>query len=337
MSAVTAPTDGRSPAAPTRRPTVLRDLARRVPYFVPALVAVAIVVAFTVAEDPQFLVGGWERVLVYAAPLLLLAMAQAPVVLSGGGGLDLSVGPAAGLVSALIAAVLIPNGMSVAWFVVLAAVVLGAAVGTLNGALVTLVRIPPIIATLATYLVFAGLATQVLGAPTGSLPAWMSWFTDVDGPVPNVLWVLLGVGAVWWLLTRTAYGRNLLFVGSNDRAAYTAGVNVTAVRFLAYLITGVMAGIGGLVLTAVLGGADATVGPTYTLQTVAAVALGGISLAGGRGGLFGAAVGGVLLFLIQNYLTLTQASSFVLQMAYGVVLIVAIVANGAWDRKRKAR
>ncbi|WP_193614748.1 ABC transporter permease subunit [Nocardioides lijunqiniae] len=316
---------------------LLQTVARKVPYFVPALVAVGVMLLLTASESETFLDGGWKLVLVYASPLVLLAMAQAPVVLSGGGGLDLSVGPTAGLVSVVIAAVLIPRDLSVAWLVIVAAILTGAAAGAVNATLVTLVRIPPIIATLATYLVFAGLATQVLGAPTGFLPEWMSWFTSVDGVLPNVLYVILGVGLVWLLLTRTAYWRNLLMVGSNDRAAYTAGVNVTAVRFLAYLLTGVMAGVAGLVLTAVLGGADSTVGPTYTLQAIAAVALGGLSLAGGRGGLFGAAVGAVLLFLIQNYLTLTEASSFELRMAYGVVLIVAIVANGAWDRKRKAR
>lgn len=317
--------------------SALTTLLRRVPYFVPALVAVAVLVVLTLGESPEFLDGGWKLVLVYASPLILLAMAQTPVVLSGGGGLDLSVGPAAGLVSVVIAAVLIPRDLSVAWLVIGVAILLGALIGAANGALVTMVRIPPIIATLATYLVFAGLATQILGAPTGFLPQWMSWFTGTDGVVPNVTWVLAVVGALWWLLTRTAFGRNLMMVGSNDRAAYTAGVPVTAVRFLAYVVTGAITGVAGLVLTAVLGGADATVGPTYTLQAVAAVALGGISLAGGRGGMVGAVAGAALIFLIQNYLTLTEASSFVLQMAYGVVLIVAIVANGAWDRKRKAR
>jgi len=316
---------------------LLQTAIRRTPYFLPALIAVSIMIALTASESSDFLGDGWKLVLVYASPLLILAMAQTPVVLSGGGGLDLSVGPTAGLVSVVITAVLISRDISVAWFIILAAVSLGALAGAINAVLVTLSRIPPIIATLATYLVFAGVATQILGAPTGFLPRWMTWFTDSDGPVPNVLWVIAGIGAAWWLLTRTAYWRNLLMVGSNDRAAYSAGVNVTAVRFVAYLIAGIIAGVGGLVLTAVLGGADSTVGPTYTLQAIAAVALGGISLAGGRGGLLGAATGAALLFLIQNYLTLTEASSFFLQMAYGVVLVVAIVANGAWDRKRKAR
>ncbi|MGI5290547.1 ABC transporter permease [Nonomuraea polychroma] len=309
---------------------------RSVPYFVPALLAVLVMLVITVTKSSHFLDGGWKLVLVYASPLILLAMAQTPVVLSGGGGLDISVGPAAGLVSVVLAVGLIAHDLSVAWLVVLAALVVGGLIGALNGTLVALMRIPPIIATLATYLVFTGVATQVLGSPTGYLPEWMSWFTGVDEPVPNVLWLILGVGALWWLLTRTAYWRNLRMVGSNDRAAYTAGVPVTAVRFVAYVLTGVMVGIAGLVLTAVLGGADATVGPTYTMLAVAGVALGGVSLAGGRGGLLGAACGAVLLFLIQNFLILTEASSFVVQAAYGVVLVVAIVVNGAWDRKRKS-
>jgi ribose transport system permease protein len=309
---------------------------RSVPYFVPTLLAVLVMLVITVTKSSHFLDGGWKLVLVYASPLILMAMAQTPVVLSGGGGLDISVGPAAGLVSVVLAAGLIAHNLSVAWLVVLAALVVGGLIGALNASLVALMRIPPIIATLATYLVFTGVATQVLSSPTNYLPEWMSWFTDVDEPVPNVLWLILGVGVLWWLLTRTAYWRNLRMVGSNDRAAYTAGVPVTAVRFVAYTLTGVMVGIAGLVLTAVLGGADATVGPTYTMLAVAGVALGGVSLAGGRGGLLGAACGAVLLFLIQNYLTLTEASSFVVQAAYGVVLVVAIVVNGAWDRKRKS-
>lgn len=326
-SGVAAPTPTRSVRLPFRRPAV--------PPFTPALVAIAVMVLVTGAKNPSFYEGGWKQVLVYASPLIILAMAEAPVLLSGGGGLDLSVGPAAGLVSVILAAELIPNGISVAWAIVLAAIIMGALIGSLNGALTSLVRIPPVVATLATYLVFAGIATQLLGAPTGTLPSWMNWFTETEGLLPNVAYVIVGVGAVWTLICRTAYWRNLRAVGSDDRAAFTSGIPVTAVRFTAYLLAGAIAGVGGLVLTAVLGGADSTVGPTYTLQAIAAVALGGVSLAGGRGGLMSAACGAILLFLIQNYLTLVQVSSFVLQMIYGLVLIIAVVGNGLWDRSRR--
>jgi ribose transport system permease protein len=142
---------------------------------------------------------------------------------------------------------------------------------------------------------------------------------------------------LWFLLLRTAFWRNLIAVGSNDRAAFTAGVPVTMVRFIAFVLSGAMAGVGGILLTAVLGGADATVGPQYTLIAIAGAAVGGISLSGGRGGLVGAAAGGASLFLIQNILSFVQVSSFVLQIAYGLVLIVAIVFNGGWDYLRLRR
>jgi ribose transport system permease protein len=109
------------------------------------------------------------------------------------------------------------------------------------------------------------------------------------------------------------------------------------VRFIAFVLSGAMAGVGGILLTAVLGGADATVGPQYTLIAIAGAAVGGISLSGGRGGLVGAAAGGASLFLIQNILSFVQVSSFVLQIAYGLVLIVAIVFNGGWDYLRLRR
>jgi ribose transport system permease protein len=293
-------------------------------------------VVMTGVKNPAFIHGGWKQVLVYASPLILLAMAQTPVVLAGGGGLDLSVGPAAGLVSVLLAADLIPRGLSAWWAVVLVALAVGVAMGTLNGVLAVVIRIPPIIATLGTYLVFAGIAAQLLTVPVGISATWANWLTDTNGPVPNVTYVIAIIGLLWYGLCRSAYLRNLRAVGSNDRAAFTAGVPVTMVRLTAYLITGLIVGVGGLVLTAVLGGADATVGPTYTLLAIAAVALGGSSLAGGRGGMIGAVCGAAFLFLIQNYLTLMQVSSFVLQMIYGIALIVAVVFNGLWDKRRKA-
>jgi ribose transport system permease protein len=310
---------------------------KSIPYFVPALVAVVVMVVITGAKNPAFYDEGWKQVLVYASPLILLAMAQAPVVLAGGGGLDLSTGPAAGLISVILAAELIPRDISVWWAICVAALVLGAVSGAVNGLLSAVVRIPPIIATLATYLVFTGLASQLLSSPTGSIPSWFSWFVETDGPVPNVTYIIVAVGLLWSALCRTAYWRNLRAVGSNDRAAFTAGVPITKVRFSAYVLAGLMTGVGGLTLTAVLGGADSTVGPTYTLQAIAAVALGGISLAGGRGGLVGAVCGAALLFLIQNYLTLLAVSSFVLQMIYGIVLIAAVVSNGIWDKRRRTR
>jgi ribose transport system permease protein len=104
------------------------------------------------------------------------------------------------------------------------------------------------------------------------------------------------------------------------------------------VITGVFAGIAGLMLTALIGSADANIAPTYTLIAISAVALGGVSLAGGRGGLVGAAIGAICIFLIQSVLTLFNVSTFVLQIAYGTILVIAICLTAVQDRiERRAR
>ncbi len=126
-------------------------------------------------------------------------------------------------------------------------------------------------------------------------------------------------------------------VGSDDRAAYTAGVPVTLVRFLAYVLTGVLAGAAGLMLTALIGSADPNIGPSYTLIAIAAVALGGVSLAGGRGGLAGAAIGAVDIFLLQSLLTAFNVSTYVLQVAYGAILVSAVVLTALQERLAATR
>ena len=118
-------------------------------------------------------------------------------------------------------------------------------------------------------------------------------------------------------------------VGSDDRAAYTAGVDVTRVRFIAYVIGGAFAGVAGMSLTALIGSADPNVGPAYTLLAISAAALGGVSLAGGRGGLLGATIGAIDIFLLQSALTFFNVSTFVLQVAYGAILVFAIDADRA--------
>jgi ribose transport system permease protein len=309
---------------------------RRIPEYLPSLVGVLIVVALTSNANVQFLGGGgWRLVLVYAAPVILLAMAQAPAVISGNGGIDLSGGPTMGLISVVVVGVLVPQGVTSPAAVLTLALAMGMLVGVINGAMIAYVRIPPIIATLATYLIFSGLSVEVLGAPTGVVPSWFSSLVDVTLGLPNVGYVILLVCALWGVLMRSAFGRNLRAVGSNDRAAYTAGVPVARVRLAAYVISGLISGIAALVLIAVLGGADATVGPTYTLKAIAAVALGGLSLSGGRGGMASAVCGATLLFLIQNYLTFIDVSPFVLQMIYGAILVFAVAASGTWTQLRE--
>ena len=131
----------------------------------------------------------------------------------------------------------------------------------------------------------------------------------------------------WLSLKQLPYYEYLMAVGSDDRAAYTAGVPVGMVRFLSYVITGLFAGMAGLMLTALIGSADPNVGPSFTLLAISAVALGGVGLGGGRGGFLAAAVGAVDIFLLQSALTYFNVTTFVLQIAYGLILVVSVSVN----------
>lgn len=262
-----------------------------------------------------------------AAPVILAAFAVTPTLLVGNGGIDLSVGPLMGLVNVLVVYELVERaGLANPVVVIVLALVAGAAVGLVNGVLVAYVRIQPIVATLGTYLICAGLTVSLLSTPGGQVPGWLADLADRASFVPIAV-----VLAVWWGLTRLPFHEQLMATGDDERAAFTSGIDTSRMRVAAYVLGGVFAAVAGLSLSAVLGSADPNVGPSYTLTGIAAAALGGVSLAGGRGGLLRALVGALTLFLLQNLLTYLHVSPFLLQVAYGAVLVVAVAVNGQAD------
>lgn len=267
-----------------------------------------------------------------AAPLILAAVASLPPILSGRGGIDLSVGPLMGLVNVIIVRWLIEGlGWSSPLAIIPAALLIGMASGALNGWIAAFIRIQPIIATLGTSLLYAGLALTISPSPSGVVPQWLKSLSGVWSWMP-----LLAVAGMWLVVKRLPYHEQLMATGSDDRAAFTAGVPVATVRFLAYVLAGLFAAVGGIALTGLIGSADANVAANYTLLAISAVALGGVSLAGGSGGLAAAVLGGLAIFLLQAALTFFNVSTFLLQIAYGLVLTIAVVLNSARWRRREA-
>jgi ribose transport system permease protein len=258
-----------------------------------------------------------------AAPLVLAAMAVTPAVLVGGGGIDLSVGPLMSVVGAIVVVEVVGQlHVTTPLVVIPVALGVGIASGVFTGLLVAVLRLQPMVATLGTYLAYGGLALVIAPQPMGSVPSWLGAMAQ-DGSIPTLVIV---IGA-WWFFTRTPLYDALMATGGDDRAAYAAGVPVTVVRLMAYTMSGLLAAIGGLSLAALLASADPNAGAEYTLLGIAAVALGGVSLAGGRGGMFGAVIGALDVFLIQNILTYYNISSFVEQVFYGTVLVAAVCVN----------
>jgi ribose transport system permease protein len=301
-----------------------------------ALALFVVLLAVNVLLNPaRFAPGAWGATVGLAAPLIAASIAATPAILGGRGGIDVSVGPLMGFVNALIVQTLIADaGISSPWLVVPAALVLGAVAGALNGFLAVFVRIQPIVATLGTYLIFTGLTLTIVPAPTGTVPSWIQSLSGQLSVVP-----LLALTTAWLGLKQLPYYDQLMAVGSDDRAADTAGVPVALVRFLSYCLTGVFAGTAGLLLTALIGSADPNVGASFTLLSISAVALGGVSLGGGRGGMLAAIIGASDIFLLQSALTYFNVSTFVLQIAYGLILVASVTLNGltAMIERRIAR
>jgi ribose transport system permease protein len=294
--------------------------------------AMALVCALLVVNailNPAWIApGAWGTVIGLGGPLMAASIASMPSILGGRGGIDVSIGPLMGFINVVIVKTLmIDLGVSSPWIIVFAALLIGASVGAVNGALATVVRIQPIIATLGTYLVLNGATLTLLPEPAGSVPTWIKSLSGALSIVP-----LIAMAALWLAIKRLIAYDWLMAIGSDDRACFTAGVPVSLIRFFSYVLGGLFAGIAALMLTGLIGSADPTIGPTFTLVAISAVALGGVSLAGGRGGFVAAIVGAAAIFLLQSALTYFNVSSFVLRTAYGAILVVSVSLNAMTNR-----
>jgi ribose transport system permease protein len=294
-----------------------------------SIFGVALLVALLIlnlAMDPSsFAPSSLPATFGLATPIILAAFAVTPSLLVGNGGIDLSAGPVMGLVDVIVVHDVIGRaGISNPVVVVLIALAVGLGVGLVNGVLVAYVRIEPIVATLGTYLACSGIALSLIPSPGGTVPSWLGGLAAGA----SVVTVAAALGG-WWWFTRLPVYEAMMATAGDERAAFTSGIDTARIRIVAYSLGGILAGIGGLALAAVLGSADPTVGPNYTLTGIAAAAFGGVSLAGGRGGILRALVGALAIFLLQNVLTYLNVSPFLLDVAYGAVLVAAVALNGA--------
>jgi ribose transport system permease protein len=268
------------------------------------------------------------------APFAIVAMATAPSVIAGG--LDLSVGPILGLANVMLVAVLLPSGLGDPWASIPILLALGAAIGALSGAAVSYLRLPAVITGLCALFVVSGVSLKILDLPEQAPANWTDNLADSLGPIPGGLIVMAVPLLVWLVLRRTPYMRALYAVGGDAAAAFTAGVNVGAIRVIAYAVGGMFAAIGGLALTGLIRSADPTLGLQYTLIAIAAVSLGGTPLGGGRGGPVGAILGAACIYLIQNLLSGLGVSALWLQVVYGCALIGAVIVGAQVARATRA-
>jgi ribose transport system permease protein len=273
--------------------------------------------------SPTFLTfGNIRAMLVAAAILVILAVAQSFVITTGG--IDLSI--AATMTVGAI-------GFGLAWqsglgFILSALIALAstALIGLTNGFLIAKGKVTDFIATLGTLSVATGLAlivsagkpitvnsTELLSLTSGSL--------GIFG-YPIILAVLIALGG-WFVMFRTRFGLHVQAVGGNEESAIANGINAARVRIAVYLICALLAGIGALLLVARVGAAEPAINTAYLLNSIAAVVLGGVSLAGGKGSIVGPVIGALLLTALTNGLTLLGVSQFYQPLAVGLVVVLA--------------
>jgi ribose transport system permease protein len=264
----------------------------------------------------------------------VLAIGMTLVIITAG--IDLSVGSIVAI-SAYLTADLMARDVPIALSII-AGIGCGLLAGALNGVLITKGKLPPFIVTLGTMSLLRGLVlvysqgTPVYGVPPGFKSLIAGHLLGV--PIPVLIAAVIAILA-YLTLQYTPFGQQVIAIGGNEEAARLSGINVQLRLISVYMISGLLAGVAALILTARLGAAEPISGTGYELNAIAAAVMGGASLAGGQGSILGTIVGALIMGALQNGLTLNNVPSFYQQVAVGAVIIVAVFVD-QWRRRKTA-
>jgi simple sugar transport system permease protein len=295
------------------------------------LIGVIVLILITSAvftyNSPYFLeVSNILNIVRQQAPSFVIAVGLTFVITTKG--IDLSVGSVAAMAGSAGAVVLATTGSTLLG--VLAMLGIGAVAGLVNGWFIAHEKLPAFIVTLAGLTAYMGIALLITGGSsvlvTDEAFIWLGRGSIGDLSVPVLIAVTVtAVG--WFLFTRTRFGMHVVAIGSNTVGARRSGVATTRVLMLVYLMSGVLAGLAGLIITARLAAGSSSTGQTLALEVVTGVVLGGTSLFGGRGSVIGSMLGVFLLGIISNGLTLLRFNPFYVPIVQGAILLVALWAQ----------
>jgi len=268
------------------------------------------------------------------AVLGIMAITQTFLVISKG--IDISIGSVAAVAGVLLG-FFYSNGVNI-WIASALALVAGIGIGLLNAYLVVRLNLDPLVATLGAYSVFLGLAFVISGTKTlvisDSAFNFLGAGSILGIPCTLVIFIVIFAVAVF-VERRTTVGRAIYAIGGNDEAARLSGIRVKRIRTYLYAFSGLSAAVAGVLLASQLGTSSPNVGSTYLLSVVTAVVLGGSSLDGGRGSLFGTLLAVAILGVLQNGFALLAFSSFAQQIVLGALLIAAVGMDTATRRRRR--
>ena len=297
-------------------------------------VGIGVAVYFKAGENLFFTGDNILTLLRQASFNAIMAAGVSVVIITAG--IDLSIGSVWALSSVVMAFVCVNKGL--AWTLsVLVGLAVGLACGIVNGWGVTLLRIPPFVATLGMMSIARGLAEVITGGfQISGLPDAFQWWGqgDIFGvPVPVI--VAVGIIVLTWALLRfTRLGRYIYAVGGNEAAAHLSGVPVDRVKLFAYAYCGTLAALAGLLATARMGSVRPSDALGYELDAIAASVIGGISLMGGQGSVLGTAIGAALIGVLRNGMVLLDVSAFWQKVVIGIVIIIAVALDYLVWRRR---
>jgi ribose transport system permease protein len=315
----------------------LSRIARRYGWTVGVAALFAVLLFWRVSQLPDF--GDFEIRTITAGTMSLafLAMAQAVIVISGG--IDLSVGSMMVLANCLAAMWMEDQDLAACLAFAVLVLAVTVSLSTLTGVIITASGVPDIIVTLAASFILAGLALWAIGGPGGGTsPDFQRILAgSLSNFWPSILWMLGALVLVWIPLRRSRLGLAIYALGSNRKAAFLSGVRIARTRVVAYSIGGLFAGFAGLVVTASTGGGEprATIGTNATLNSVAAVVLGGVALTGGVGGLVGPVLAALCLTLIPAIMLGLGWDPSNAETARGVIIILVVAIAGLLQTRKR--
>jgi ribose transport system permease protein len=289
---------------------------------------IIIVVTFSFLSPVFFTVPNLLNILQQSSINALIALGMTLVIISGG--IDLSVGPTAAL-SAVLGATLMVSGVPVP-IAIMATLGIGALCGVFSGTLIAYAGLQPFIVTLGGLSLFRAIALIYTGGnPVFGIP--MEFRSIINStvfgvPTPIVIVAVIAL-LLWVVMNKTPLGEYILAVGGNEEAARVAGVPVKRTKVTVYIISGTLASLASLILIGRLGAAEPTIGNLWELDAIAAAAIGGASLMGGKGSIIGTLIGAIILGALRNGLTLLNIQAFYQLLATGLIIIIAMLIDRA--------
>ena len=289
------------------------------------LVLIGMIIVLAVASPAFMTSSNWLSILNQASLKGILAIGMTFVIV--GSGIDLSVGALMSVCAMFLADILLKGGMQHLWLAILVCLVSGIVCGFINGFLTAYVGLPEFLLTMGTMSIFRGFDYVYTDCQTirGLDQKWIN-FWNSGIPWPAIIMIALAAAA-YLVIKFTRYGRYVFAVGGNETASRLSGINTKFIKCMNYVLMGLICGICAIVYVGRMSSAEAGAGDGFELTAIAAAAIGGASLSGGRGSIVGAVIGALILSVLSNGLTLLRVSSYYQTIYTGVIIVVAILID----------